>query len=232
MTTPPPALLVITPTRGRPGRFRTMVDAVADTTSGRATVLGLVDRDDPTRLLYQVQNGKGCTVLGGARNTLSALTNRAAGLPYAQRFEYLASLGDDHVPLTQNWDLDTIEAIRAMDGPGWAYGDDGFQGERCPTAWVQSRALVDALGWMMLPHCAHMYVDNAILELGRATGRLAYLPAVQIEHQHFVAGKATLDQTYADTNSPAQYGRDGARFSDWKMHRLAADCRTVTALRY
>jgi hypothetical protein len=209
-----------------------MVDAVADTTAGRATVLGLVDRDDPSRLAYQAQTGVGCTVLAGARDTLSALTNRAARRPIAQRFEYLASLGDDHVPLTQDWDLDMIEAIRAMPGPGWAYGDDGFQGERCPTAWVQSRVLADELGWMMLPCCAHMFVDNAVLELGRASRRLAYLPDVKIEHQHFVAGKATLDQTYADTNHAAQYGRDGSAFATWRMHRLAEDCRTVTALRY
>jgi betaine-homocysteine S-methyltransferase len=40
---------------------------------------------------------------------------------------------------------------------------------------------------MMLPGCEHMYVDNAVLELGRAANRIAYVPEVVIEHPELVA---------------------------------------------
>lgn len=225
-------LIVITPSRGRPRQLNELAHAVRDTTDGRADVLGLVDLDDPDRAAYQALPVQICV---GDRRSLSGWTNHEArhltGLWNPPR--YLASLGDDHRPRTQDWDRLLIDAIEAMDGPGWAYGDDLLQGPNNATAWVQSAVLVDVLGWMMLPEVEHLYVDNAVLSLGQQAGRLTYRPDVVIEHLHPAAGKAVTDETYAANHTDERYTLDGAAFAAWRDGGgLAACADKVKALQY
>lgn len=224
-----PDLLIITPSRQRPRRLEAMARAVRATTHGRADIIAMIDEDDPDLDAYAASDLYQVAV--GPRGTLSALTNLAA-LGSVHKYRYLASLGDDHVPKTGNWDRMLIDQIEALDGPGWAYGDDGFQGPNLPTAWVQSSALADALGWMMLPACEHMYVDNAVLELGRRSGRIIYHPDVLIDHQHPLAGHASLDESYRRSNAPAQFERDKAAFDVWAAGPVDRDVELVRSLRH
>jgi hypothetical protein len=220
-------LVVITPSRGRLRQLNELAYAVWHTTAGRVDVLGLVDDDDPQRAAYKALD---CRIWTGPRRSLSDWTNFAAaqlltGGPTAPR--YLASLGDDHRPQTHDWDLKLIEAIGSFGGSGIAYGNDLLQGARLPTAWVVSADIVSRLGWMMLPTCRHMYVDNAVLELGRALGRIAYMPHVVIEHLHPLAGKAPVDESYRESNSAERYAEDRAAFEAWMRDGLAADADKV-----
>ncbi len=89
-----------------------------------------------------------------------------------------------------------------------------------------------ALGWMMLPTAQHMYVDNAVLELGRATGRILYRPNVIIEHLHPVAGKAAWDASYRESNADERYVADRTAFEAWRAEQLAVDTAAVEALVY
>jgi hypothetical protein len=229
-------LVVITPSRDRPRQLNELAHAVWETTSGRVDVLGLVDDDDPQRAAYMALS---CDIWTGPRRSLSAWTNFAAGnlLDFAagnlldgNGYRYLASLGDDHRPRGQDWDLRLIEAIEALDGPGIAYGNDLLQGQHLPTAWVVSAEIVRAVGWMMLPTCQHLFVDTAILELGRAADRITYCPDVIIEHLHPVAGKAPWDDSYRESNAAARYEADRAAFEAWKRDGLASDAAKVKAL--
>lgn len=225
-------LVVITPSRGRPRQLNELAHAVTQTTGGRAEVLGLVDLDDPQRAAYRALP---CRIWTGERKSLSAWTNYAAdqllhGIAQADRPRYLASLGDDHRPRTRDWDLRLIEAIEALPGPGIAYGNDLLQGGAKPTAWVVAADLVRAVGWMMPPGCQHMYVDDAVRELGRVAGRIAYRPGVVIEHLHPAAGKAGWDDSYRESNTPARYEADRQAFEAWKRDGRAADVAKVQAL--
>lgn len=227
-------LVVIVPTRGRPARLARLVDTVQATTFGRADVLALVDDDDPYRGAYiewAAAAGQ-AQVLVGARGNLVSLTNLGAqiALDRPDPPTYLASLGDDHLPRTPDWDVRLINAIRAMDGPGWAYGNDLLQGESLPTAWVQHAATVDALGWMMLPTLEHMYPDNVVYDVAHGTGRLAYVPGVVIEHMHPAAGKADVDESYAQSNRAEQYLRDKRAYTAWQQGRMVADRGLVEQL--
>ena len=229
-----PDLVVITPSRDRPRQLNELAHAVNKTTSGRAEVLGLVDFDDPQRAAYKALP---CRIWTGTRRSLSGWTNYAAQVLLHPENDaddtaprYLASLGDDHRPRTADWDLRLIEAIEANRAPGWAYGNDLFAGPALPTAWVVSAELVHALGWLMLPGCEHMYVDNAVKALGEATGRLAYVPGVVIEHMHPLADKAGWDETYRASNSEQRYAADGAAFEAWRRgEQFTVDVATVLA---
>jgi len=225
-----PDLVVITPSRDRPEQFREMIRAVGETTDGRVEVLGLVDDDDPQLDWY---DRLGAALMVGKRRSLSAWTNEGARSVLAGRNgrtpRYLASLGDDHRPRGA-WDLKLIDAIEQLDGPGMAYGNDLYQGVNMPTAWVVSAEVVRALGWMMLPSCEHMYVDAAVLALGKAADRIVYRPDVVIEHLHPYAGKADMDASYRQSNAPERYAADRAAYEAWKRDGLAADVAQLTAL--
>jgi hypothetical protein len=224
-------LVVITPSRDRPQQFGEMIRAVDQTTDGRVEVLGLVDDDDPQLDAY---DALGAWLMIGQRRSLSAWTNEGAryvlGGGLGERLpRYLASLGDDHRP-RRGWDLKLIEAIEALDGPGFAYGNDLYQGQRLPTAWVVSSEVVKAVGWMMLPACQHMYVDQAVLHLGLSSNRITYRPDVIVEHLHPYAGKADMDASYRESNTPARFDADRLAFEAWYRDEMPADVAKVQAL--
>lgn len=227
-------LTVITPTRGRPQQLARLADAIRDTTGGRVDLLALVDDDDPYRGAYvQWAAAAGMVqVLVGARGSLVSLTNvgAAIALDRPQPPTWLASLGDDHLPRTKDWDLILTGEIKRMHGPGWAYGNDLLQGRALPTAWVQHAATVRALGWMMLPTLGHMYPDNVVFDLGNTTGRLAYAPGVIIEHLHPAAGKAQVDESYAESNARERYDTDRRAYTAWQQQRMHDDQAAVAAL--
>lgn len=230
-------LAVIVPSRGRPRQLRELVDAIYDTAETDVRVVAAVDDDDPTldaygRALEGVEVNT--VVYRGGRRSLSGWTNHLAQLELegASPPRYLASLGDDHRPITPGWDRKLIEAAEALGpGGGWAYGDDLLQGARLPTAWVVSAEITRALGWVMLPACAHMYVDNAVLELGRHCGRIVYRRDVVIEHLHPVAHKGQWDDSYRESNAPERYAADREALEAWKRDGLAADGAKVLACR-
>lgn len=227
-------LAIITPTRGRPRQFADMVEAAEQTAAGSVMVVSCIDDDDPARAEYDESTPPTPTRLRyyGPRRSLSAWTNLAAlnlvNAPDPPR--YLASLGDDHRPRTPGWDRLLIGAIEAGAGYGFGYGNDLLQGAYMPTAWVVSADVVRALGWMMLPGCAHMYVDTAVLELGKAARCITYRPDVVLEHLHPVAGKAAWDSSYRESNAPDRYAADRAAFEAWRTTRLADDAATILAL--
>ena len=226
-----PDLAVITPTRGRPERFAAMVLAVNATALNDVLIYAGRDEDDDSG--YTDRLPPNVLTAIGPRASLSAWTNGLArtAIVYGG-VRYLASLGDDHLPRTLGWSGTLIRAIENMGGTGIAYGNDLLQGQALPTAWVMSADIVRTLGWMMLPACEHMFVDNAILALGRAAGCIAYRGDVVIEHLHPVAGKAAVDESYRASNSAERMAADQRAFEAWRDDPagLAADAAKVAGL--
>jgi hypothetical protein len=239
--------LAIIPSRGRPSQMLALADQIDYTTHGRVQVLLCVDDDDPTMPEYRraflgAVRPPGVLLQVGLRRSLSEWTNWGAhhgpnlfgGLGHRGP-DWLVSMGDDHWPITSDWDLLLARAITDnLAGPGWAYGDDGVKGAMLPTAWMQSASLVDALGWMMLETCEHMYVDNAVLELGRAAQRIVFVPYVHIQHRHPEAARVlgttvagAWDQTYQESNRADVFERDRAAFARWRHEALAYDVDRV-----
>lgn len=223
-------LVVVIPSRERAEQMIELSKQIDATTHGRALPLVVVDEDDPQLRMYDRVHGLYALVTAQPGGTLSSLTNLGARRAVERyRPRYLASMGDDHWPITDGWDLLLMDLVNRLPGPGWAYGDDGYQGARLPTAWVQATMLYRQLGWMMHPMLQHMYVDNVVLEIGRRAGRIVYQPDVRIEHRHPAAGKAEVDPSYARTNRREQYERDRTVFDQFmaeSVDLVAADVRS------
>jgi len=181
--------------------------------------MAAVDQDDPNcdsyfKLPLKYEN---LQVFGGPRDTLSGWTNflaEAAISSYGIDDVFLVSMGDDHKVNTSFWNKKLAEAIKKLDGPGFAYGDDMINGSGLCTAWMSSAKVVEELNWMMLPSCRHMYVDNVIMELGTETKRISYVPQVVVEHLHPVVEKSEIDKTYIEASE--NIGADLRAFRAWK----------------
>jgi hypothetical protein len=218
-------LVIITPSRERPHRLERLYNETMRTTSLNTSIVACVDDDDPRLPDYAALEAccSKLTVLRGPRRSLSAWTNDAVQRVLSGGFgdppRYFASLGDDHVPDTPAWDSRCATAIDALGGSlgGWAWGPDGIRRDMLPTWWVMSAAVVRRLGWMMLPSCEHMYVDNATKVIAEQSERACWLPDVLVRHEHPVdyRHRDKMDDSYRQSNQPDQYARDAQAFRRW-----------------
>jgi len=184
------SMCVIVPTRGRPDKFAAFLDAWEDTGTEAHLVLR-VDDDDPTLPDYQLPQW--ATVHKGPRIGMTPSLNECA-VEYAQRFDIVGHMGDDHHARTLHWDERVAEAL---DTPGMAFCNDLYQADEygMPTQVFISSEIIRALGFMSLPGIKH-FGDVYWHTLGVMLKRLRYLPDVIIEHMHFGNEKAERDDTY------------------------------------
>lgn len=226
-------LIVVIPSRGRPGQAAALVDAIADTAEANTFCVVSVDSDDPTVDGYEsAMRGRARAIVHIAEPAghVGAINN-GIGRAFVLAPDVLAfaKLDDDHMPRTRGWDRILLEELDAIGG-GIVYGDDLYQHEALPTAPVVSARIVTALGWFAHPGLRHMFCDDVWRELGLAAGCLKYVPRVHIEHRHPLAGKAQWDETYLLSNVEERYAEDGAVYRQWLGEGLAADAEKVRAV--
>lgn len=215
-------LLIITPTRGRPQGAQRLIDAVEATATARTDLLLCIDDDDAS---YAGLTGN-FTFTRGPRETCGGWTNKVAAQRACQ-YHAVASIGDDHEPLTPGWDTMLLGAIDAMGGAGFAYGDDTIHGAAVPTAVVISTNIVAALGWVFQPMMTHYYADLVWKEIAEGCC-LAYLPEVKIKHYNPSFGTAPMDPTYEQARS--RYGMDGEAYRAWCSGQRQKDISTVRSM--
>ena len=127
--------------------------------------------------------------------TLNLVANK-----YADKYETIYFLGDDHLVHTPKWDEYLSDAI-AKKGYGLAYGNDLLQGVKLATAVMMSTNIIKTVGFMAPPKLIHLYMDNYWMILGHELNSLWYFDQVIIEHLHPVAHKVGWDDQYREVNS-------------------------------
>jgi hypothetical protein len=216
-------LLVIVPSRGRPGNIARMTDSIKETCQAKTDLTVMIDDDDPELKNYEfvMSHAKDFgKLIIGPRKGLTDWTNEIAAKE-AGNYSYLASFGDDHVPITKGWDRLLIRAIERMGGTGFSYPYDGMRDD-IPEAVVVSSDIVRALGWMAMPELSHWYIDNVWADLGRGIDRLKYLRAVKVSHDW------KADQTSKDSSAKLTIDRDV--YFRWRKERMAADIAILAGL--
>src|SRR5512146_1697468 len=174
-------MVVVVPTRGRPDNARRLIEACAKTCRADTRLLFGIDEDDA----FGYEGTLGASELTiRPRMGLAPWTNELAklALHYHPSAAALFSCGDDHVPETDGWDVQLLEAL-GRTGGGWAYPDDSRRDDIAEAVAV-SVPIVAGLGWMALPDLHHWCIDNAWTALAKAVGRLEYLPDVKVPHYH------------------------------------------------
>jgi len=180
------------------------------------------DDDDPALQANTAAVGWRSYCVARPRMTLGAWTNELATLN--MNVPYLASLGDDMVPVTTGWDVMLLDAQHAIGG-GYTYPDDRRRTD-IPEAVVVDTRIVAGLGWMCEPTIGHWYTDNVWRDLGAGAGCLKFVPGAVVEHRHpNVRGGDPPDGTYND--AARSYDTDLAAYQRWRMLRMRHDTGTV-----
>jgi len=213
--------LLIVPTRNRPESALELLQEFKKTAVMSDIVFGL-DDDDVSEYSAEVLEHAERNPRLRMGGTLNLLSNK-----YADQYDYLSFMGDDHRPRTQSWDLRLANMIDQ--GPGLAYGNDLLQGANLPTAVMMSAEIVEAIGYMVPPVLVHMYMDNFWKDLGAALGNLAYRHDVIIEHMHYLAGKSQIDEGYKEVNHVSVYQKDAEAYGKYVTESLLADVAKIHA---
>ena len=207
-------VLVIVPTRGRPdSSVEFHKEFLAK--SMISDLMFAIDDDDADSypridgVLYEVNPRM------GMNGTLNYVATK-----YADKYKYIAFMGDDHRIRTFGWDIVMTEKIGSL---GVAYGNDLIQGQALPTAAIMSSNIINAIGYMAPPKQKHMYLDNFWLDLGTRLNAIHYLEDVIIEHLHFSVGKSDMDSSYQETNDSAIYNADKVAYDEYLSTQMDID---------
>lgn len=207
-------VLVIVPTRGRPDASVEFHKEFLQK-SMISDLIFAIDEDDADRypridgILYEVNPRM------GMNGTLNYVATK-----YADKYKYIAFMGDDHRVRTFAWDLIMAEKIGGL---GVAYGNDLIQGQALPTSVMMSSKIINAIGYMAPPKQKHMYLDNFWLDLGTRLNAIHYLEDVIIEHLHFSVGKSDMDSSYQETNDSAIYNADKVAYDEYLSTQMDID---------
>lgn len=216
-------IVTLVPTRGRPDNALRLLSAFAETAYVSQLVF-CIDDDEIELYMPLIEATEECglwaKVVNASRMGLNGTLNHWATW-YAEDCEYIAFMGDDHLPKTQHWDLDLAKAIGNK--LGVAYGDDLIQGENLPTAVMLSAAIVKKLEFMSPPELKHLFMDNFWKHVGSELGNLNYLPSVVIEHLHYTVGKAELDERYQAVNNAEMHLHDEQVFANYVQNQWPED---------
>lgn len=160
--------------------------------------------------------------------------------------DWAGLIGDDQVPLTDNWDLKLIEWIK-----GWnlvTCHDDGWQintrgpnhileadGRICG-AWCVSGELLRTVGYIFPPNIHHIYLDDIWEELGKNTGCWNFVEHsradVIVAHHHVDRGRATKDETHrrAYEGGDSFAAIDYPHWWEWRRNELGPTIDRVREL--
>lgn len=216
-------LAVLVPSRGRPNNVARLVAACRATCTADTLIHFGFDDDDPQLTANLAALHWNTTALVRPRMGLAPWTNELARMNADA--PYLASIGDDMVPVTPGWDKQLMEACGMT---GMAYPND-LRRSDVPEAIVMTSDIVHALGWMSQPGLDHWYQDTVWRDIGIGAGCLCYLDAVIVEHRHpNVPGGDPHDATYAD--AAKKFSEDMAAYQKWRMHGMREDIAKVRDL--
>lgn len=156
----------------------------------------------------------------GAKN-LGDTMRWAAQQTMHRNAEWIGMLCDDQVPITQEWDLKTIEPLN---GKNFVSGNDEWQSNRLVGAIAWSRELLDIVG-MFPANFKHQFSDNIWETIGRDFKCWVILKDCIVHHLHHLSGKAVRDERYRITDGfmPS----DAVAWTQWLMREYATIKRKV-----
>lgn len=219
-------LLTLVPTRNRVENALELLDVFYKTSTEDASgLLFIVGKEDPRYNEYFRKIPTRHIIDFPSRGLVKAL-NYAVSCGYAEEYEALGFMGDDHRPRTNGWDRSYLDNLREL-GYGYVYGNDLLMGERIPTQVAISSSIIKALGFFGPPGFTHLNVDNTWKDMGEALRKLRYLPEVVVEHMHPAAGKSDNDSGYQYANSPFMVKKDEAEYERWKRDDYHNQVRKV-----
>jgi hypothetical protein len=211
-----PRNLIIIPSRDRVNNTERAIAAIKETSVLSDIVIGL---DDDNESIYPRIDGAKYEV--NERLRMNGTLNLLA-VKYANEYQTITFMGDDHLPRTYGWDAKLYAPIEQL-GYGVSYGNDLLAKQDLPTAVMLSTNIIKTLGFMAPPKQIHMFLDNFWKSLGERLSCLFYFDDVVIEHMHAYVGKSELDDMYLSVNNPEVGSHDGEKYGEYIHGEFESD---------
>jgi hypothetical protein len=203
-------VLIVVPSRSRPEVSLEFYEEFKKNSVISDLMFGLDDDDvEYPRIpgvLYEVNPRKG---MNGTLNEIA--------VKYADQYDYIGFLGDDHRPRTYGWDEILVNAVKDIKN-GITYGRDMTQdGQASPicTFVILDTNIIRKLGYMAPTSLKHLYLDNFWRDIGYSMSTLRYNHDVIVEHMHPAFHKAEWDEQYREVNAPAVYEHDREAYQSY-----------------
>ncbi len=161
-----------------------MLDSFNRTKNNNTDLVIYIDGDDPALPRYMdVLNNTYYHL--GSRMPVAQIHNHLVNIH--PDYDYYMPINDDVTFLEKGWDTSLMNAIKERgNGFGIAHGRDtdgeGFY-PPFPTFGMMSASMVNVLGYIYPTTLKMLFGDTFFLDIGRATGRLFYVPEVVIKHK-------------------------------------------------
>lgn len=126
-------------------------------------------------------------------------------IKYCNEYEYIGFMGDDHIPITKNWNSLMYEVLNKNKPYSMVYGNDLFHCANLPTQIIMDSLYIKYFGYMIDPLLYHLYSDNYWLYIGHYIKKIHYLEDVIIEHEHCFVNKSKIDDMYIKLNNKSCY---------------------------
>lgn len=219
-------LAVIVPSRGRPQNIERWISHLHN-----ADLFVGVDGDDPELEKYTevVKGHDNVKLIVSPSRKKFAPTLNDISVSLSEEYAYHYFAGDDHKPVTDNWDDLYIEKLKEIK-VGVVYGNDLIMGREIATQCAWSSNIVRTLGYAVPDGFVHLYVDNYFMKLAESIDKLVYMPEVVVQHLHPCAGQAQEDLTYREANSPENWTNDRIRFEKYIAEELPRDAAKLKEL--
>jgi hypothetical protein len=195
------SIAIIIPSRSRPHNIKRLHDQWYKVTNPDVKVdcfiiLDSDNHEEYERLpgfIYRIYN------TDGKRGVVAPLNKFAVEI--ASRYDYIGFIGDDHLPITQNWNSKMAEVLVQNGNYAMVFGNDLYQKDLLCTHIIMDSQYVINLGYFAHPDFTHLWCDNLWMYLGKHKNNCHYLKDVVIEHLHFVNNKSKIDYLYKINNS-------------------------------
>lgn len=213
--------LLMVPSRNRPQNIERMCKGLIDTDSNVDLYVGIDSDDDHVAAYKALSEQYAFRLRVGPRKRFGPMLNEL-GMPLVDEYKYLGWQGDDHLPITKNWDEIYRQELDKI-GTGVVYGNDLVQGKNIATQLAFTSNIAKALGYIVPDGFIHLFIDNYFMVMAESIGKLVYLPEVVVQHLHYSAGSSQEDTTYKEANSPANWSNDRQRLEDYVKNELPRD---------
>lgn len=212
------SLIVIVPTRSRPGQCERLIKSFDETTDN-ADLVFILDEDDKDTYKDVDWKGHATATLDPRGSLVDKLNQTAKNV--ADQYDQIAWFADDNVFVTEHWDTKLLEVLKEMGGSGWVYPNDLRRAD-VPETWLVSTDVVKELGWFANPVLKHYYIDNSIAEVAKRASLIRWVPDVVVQHKHYSVDKTTAyDDLYRETE--LLFGQqDAINFNAWKASNQVA----------
>lgn len=231
------SISILVPTRGRPEKFRNMINSVVATTTERVTIYAFLQNDEDVKS-YDIENimclkGNEKVRLNGYQIDLDPPTvhmwNKLAGIAFhdeAVKNDIFILGADDIVFSTPGWDKALIDCYQKLEKKIHVFSlkdsrvSDSSEQLSTPHPIV-TREYLDAMGYFLPPVFLHWFCDTWTVDIARHSGAFTHLSGYLLTHDK-IETKGQIDDTYARLRMRGYAKRD-RYVNDTCQHLLEAE---------